>query len=221
MIGTLRFLYVMLAVYVCVMGSSAISWALDSQADPTPMLQKQDISPAATRELQQKSDDAVASRAVKPSQARRAAGSVVTMDTILPPGFRDDDDDSSLPFLLNPVELENLGIKQERQELPKLDRRALAELAREAPIYKVRIHAIRTANDDGTDTVTISPQQIRQLVDQTNRIWWSSGVEFVFDPENDVELRNNTLLHQKFSMEEFEAINLAFAVNSWLFSRIA
>jgi len=197
---------VILVVFVGASTISEISWALDSPSESSMKVQEQNLSSSAAKSKQLVTKDAVESQAIKPVHIKKTAVSIVTMAELLPPGFRDEDDDSSLPYLLTPTELKKFGVRREIQEIPKLDRRAMAALVRETPILKVRIHAILTANSDGTDPVTISPQQIKQLVDQTNRVWWSSGIEFLFDPEKDVEMRNNTLLHQKLSLEEYEGI---------------
>ena len=126
-----------------------------------------------------------------------------TLYRYIHPQFRDDDDLSSLPFLLDPDDLKPLGMQVGVQDIPKLDRRALAALKRELPILKVRIHAVITSNDDGRDSAEITPAEIQQLVDQTNRVWWRSGIEFLFNPERDVERVNDTLLNQDCSLRDY------------------
>jgi hypothetical protein len=72
----------------------------------------------------------------------------------MPPGFRDDDDDSSAPYVLSNAELARVGMKS--LNAPRLapvtpSRRGLRRLS----VLKLRIHAIRTANSDGTEAATI------------------------------------------------------------------
>lgn len=118
----------------------------------------------------------------------------------LPPAYRDDDDDSSLPFLLDPSELKRLRIAPRSQMVKLVD---LSKFMRPQPVYKVRIRAIRTANDGQTQAATITPAEIKKLVDQANMVWWSSGIEFLFDPAKDFEHRNSTLLNQDCSLANF------------------
>ncbi len=52
-----------------------------------------------------------------------------------------------------------------------------------SPQYTIRIHAIRTANDDGTEETVITPDQVRQWVQKTNVVLTaaSAGIALEFD----------------------------------------
>lgn len=196
MSAVLRILSLVLAVFAGLMGGPIISWAQDVQKEATLKLQKQDLSRAAPAER-------MAAEAAMQSLKIRKLRPVSMTDTLVPRGFRDGDDYSSLPYLLNPDELQTLGMKAARPEIPKIDWQALRALKREGPVYKIRIHAIRTANDNGTHAATISPNEIKHYVDQANRVWWSSGIEFVFDPEKDFEHRDSTLLNYDCLLDDY------------------
>lgn len=140
----------------------------------------------------------------KPASRALTASVPVTMREIIPNGFRDDDDYSSLPYILTPSQLTTLGLKREIQRIPEFDRPLMLQRKRESPILEVRIHAILTSNSDGSDPAKITPAQIKQLVDQTNLVWWRSGIEFLFDPNTDIESRKDTLLHLRFPLDEYE-----------------
>jgi hypothetical protein len=70
------------------------------------------------------------------------------------------------------------------------------------PVYKLRIHAIRTADNDGSNAATITPNQIRTLVEQANSVYYSAGIEFEFDPETDFEHKDATILNRHFTLLE-------------------
>ena len=89
------------------------------------------------------------------------------------PNHDDEDDSSSLRFL------DNQSAVQEVDPIPQ----HLVLRGRPQPVYSVRIHAIRTANTDGTQAATITPAQIKLLVDQANVVYYSAGIEFQFDGE--------------------------------------
>ncbi len=129
--------------------------------------------------------------------------SIQPVASLAPIGFRCDDDDSSVPFLLSRAELAKIGLAPKTQRLVKVDPKLLLKLMRRTPVLKVRIHAIRTANTNGSEAATITTQQVKQLVDQTNLVWWSSGIEFLYDPDKDFEHRNNTALNQDCSHSAF------------------
>lgn len=171
---------------------------------PAGAVEKQDLSSATAKTKQLPTQDASKSQVLKLAPAKPTVAIPRTMADIIPPGFRDDDDDSSLPYLSTPAQLRKFGIKPGVQEIQRFDPSTMRERARVSPVLKVRIQAILTANSDGSDPGTITPAQIRQLVDQANRVWWSSGIEFLFDPEKDVRRINNTLVHLRNPLEEFE-----------------
>jgi hypothetical protein len=194
MISKIVLNFLILIVLSVAVSASGVAWAVE----------KQDLSSATTKTKQLASEDAVKSQALKIVPEKMTAVEARTMNDILPPGFRDDDDDSSLPYLLTPMQLRKFGIEPGVQEIKKLDRAIMRQRERLSPVLKVRIQAIITANSDGSDAGTITPEQISLLVDQANRVWWSSGIEFLFDPAKDVKRMNNTLLHLRNPLEEFE-----------------
>ncbi|MGH7185087.1 MAG: M43 family zinc metalloprotease, partial [Pseudomonadota bacterium] len=71
-----------------------------------------------------------------------------------------------------------------------------------SPHYTIRIHAIRTANDDGTEETAITPDQVRQWVQKTNAVLGaaSAGITLEFDarssgPDWGGLVKNTTLNH--------------------------
>ena len=71
------------------------------------------------------------------------------------------------------------------------------------PLYKLRIQAILTANDDGTEAATISSGQIKDLVDRANEIYSSAKIEFQFDPAKDLPQKMNPLqVFMKYTMRQ-------------------
>ena len=63
-------------------------------------------------------------------------------------------------------------------------------------VYEIRLHAIRTADDDGSHAATILPEEVTRLVDAANRVYEDAGIRFRFDPDTDFETRRDTLLNQ-------------------------
>ncbi|HOW67590.1 MAG TPA: hypothetical protein P5186_27750 [Candidatus Paceibacterota bacterium] len=110
-------------------------------------------------------------------------------------GYNDLFDDSSEVYLMSNEERFRLGIRLEPQIVGKVP----AGILRPQPIHKLRVHAIRTANDNGSEAATITADEVKLLVDQANVVYYSSGIEFVFDPAQDFETRNSTLLNHDFT----------------------
>lgn len=69
-------------------------------------------------------------------------------------------------------------------------------------IYEIRIQAIRTANDDGSQPATATSNDILNLVNGANTIFNQAGIRFLFDPVTDFETINSTLLNQDFTLLE-------------------
>ena len=81
-----------------------------------------------------------------------------------------------------------------------------------APPALIRIHAIVTADSDGTHDATVNHpdgandthgykyrierEDIKKLVDGANAIFAAAGMRFVFDPVKDVEVRHDTFLNR-------------------------
>ena len=63
------------------------------------------------------------------------------------------------------------------------------------PVISQRLRAIFVANDDGTRRVHVSPAQVAIWVDEANRIYRSSRIHIDFDPAQDWEYLNSTLLN--------------------------
>jgi hypothetical protein len=70
----------------------------------------------------------------------------------------------------------------------------------ETPLYQLRIHAIRTANDDWSQEAPITQGNIEALVAQANAVYFRAGIKFLFDPTTDLETKNNTLLNHDFKV---------------------
>jgi hypothetical protein len=151
-------------------------------------------------------EQAAQRQAVRQTGQRQTIRSVQPGAMAMPPEFRDDDDDSSAPYVLSAVELGQIGLKRQTPSAATFNpHKYSVGRARIAPVLRVRIHAIRTANTNGTEAATITREQVKKLVDQANLVWWPSGIEFQFDPAEDFEHRNNTALNQDSSHAGFNA----------------
>lgn len=53
-----------------------------------------------------------------------------------------------------------------------------------APIYTLRVHAIRLSNKDGSEATPITPQNVKEWIDKANKIFYISGagIKLQFDP---------------------------------------
>lgn len=63
------------------------------------------------------------------------------------------------------------------------------------PVIHVRMHAIVTANDDGSEPADATPEGIVKAVKATNAYFEPVGIQFDFDPRADLEYRRSTLLN--------------------------
>jgi hypothetical protein len=59
----------------------------------------------------------------------------------------------------------------------------------------VRVHAILTANDDGTQAATAKAADIQAAVAEARTILAAANIELTFDPESDITRMNSTLLN--------------------------
>jgi Polyglycine hydrolase-like, structural repeat len=59
----------------------------------------------------------------------------------------------------------------------------------------VRVHAILTANDDGSQAATATPADIQDGVARAKTILAAAGIELTFDPQSDISRMNSTLLN--------------------------
>jgi hypothetical protein len=125
--------------------------------------------------------------------------SVHIIPDCVPPEFNCKDDDNAYLFH-SEYELKKLNVRATVPLIEKYDITRMMRILRRQPILKVHIHAIRTANDAGTDAAIIKPEEVKAFVDQANKVYWPSGIEFVFDPTKDFEHRNSTLLNQDCSL---------------------
>ncbi len=105
-------------------------------------------------------------------------------------GGVDHDDLGQLLYLLQPDELEELGIS-----LPEYVPHPWKPM--DGPITRqVRIQAISTANSDGSQAATVMAEDVSLTVERINDFFGPIGIEFVFDKSKDFKTFKNTLLNQ-------------------------
>lgn len=66
----------------------------------------------------------------------------------------------------------------------------------------VRVHAILTANDDGSQAATATPAQITAAIDQVRAVFGDADLVVNFDPESDITRIDRTLLNHDCSPAE-------------------
>ena len=124
------------------------------------------------------------------------------VSTYAPPPSEPDpfDDDRDMPLELPGGGALNAGagVGVPSLVLPQADARPQGVAP--TPLYSIRIHAIRTANDDGSQAGTITANQVKALVDAANTIYASVGIQFLFDPLVDFATKNSTLFNHDFSV---------------------
>jgi len=116
----------------------------------------------------------------------------------LPRGFDDSEDLSVLLLALTDAERTELGLSETAKPSPPP--RHLLVLP---PITKFRVHAILCANDDGTGEHPIQRggcQLPHTLIDTTNVIYQSVGIQFVYDPITISRRVNSSLLNLDFTV---------------------
>ena len=69
-----------------------------------------------------------------------------------------------------------------------------------APIYTIRIHGIATSDFDGSNASTVTAATITSLMPEVNEIFATAGIAIAFDPTNDFETIQSTLLNQRFGI---------------------
>jgi hypothetical protein len=143
--------------------------------------------------------DAQELRARTSAPARATPAARVQAVGLAPPAYNDELDDSSVIYLMSPAERSARGLRVPPQVFAKVDLTKLKMAPQ--PVRSLRLRAIRTANDDGSEAATISPANIAKLVDQANAVWAGAGIQFVFDPAMDFEVRNNTVLNHDFTVK--------------------
>lgn len=111
-------------------------------------------------------------------------------------GFDCTDHDQTNVELLSDQEIARLKYTVSKPALVQFNQDLVRPVLRAKPVYKVRIHAVRTANDDQSQAAEITPEQITSFVNQANMVYWKAGIEFVFDPAKDFEHINRTQLNQ-------------------------
>jgi hypothetical protein len=122
----------------------------------------------------------------------------------MPVGF--DDSDDYWPWLLSlpPADQVDLGLAS---ILPLTVTKPAPETSilrggQIEPVYNIRVHVILCSNDDGTrvsGTDAMTPDFFTKVIEATNPIFYDAGIQFVFDPASDFEVRNpSTLLNQDF-----------------------
>jgi hypothetical protein len=71
-------------------------------------------------------------------------------------------------------------------------------------MYDVRLVAILTANDDGSQAATPNPTAIATSVELANEVFNPHGVNFLFDPATDIYRFNDDLLNRDCSRRDHE-----------------
>lgn len=65
--------------------------------------------------------------------------------------------------------------------------------------YKLPVYVIRTANTDGSETATADETGMKDLLEEANKVWAGSGIEFTFSGI-DTNVYKNDLLNKEFSI---------------------
>ena len=83
------------------------------------------------------------------------------------------------------------------------------------PLLRIRVHALVCRNSDGKLTsgkVGQTKEQmaaaIDKIIDEVNEIYKGTGIEFIFYPSADIEIRNDTKLNQDFILNASEQSKL-------------
>ena len=91
------------------------------------------------------------------------------------------------------------------KEIPLLLKPPLLRVRLKPPLLRVRVHALVCRNDDGRLTGGDPGQSLQawgealaKVIAAANKIFASTGIELVFYPSADVEIRNDTRLNQDF-----------------------
>ncbi|MDR4504893.1 MAG: hypothetical protein MRK01_08920 [Candidatus Scalindua sp.] len=71
---------------------------------------------------------------------------------------------------------------------------------RRTPVYTIRLHAIATANSDGSDASPYTASKLQSKISAINDIFYEAGIEFEFDPATDFEQKNATILNKYFTL---------------------
>lgn len=117
----------------------------------------------------------------------------------LPQGVDDSDDIVPILMTLTDTKRVEFGFGlQVRPVLPTPLPRAFQ------PVYRIRVHAILCANDDGSggaaDPNAVDANYIKEVLDTTNVIYQSAGIQFVYRPTTDFERINSSLLNLDFTV---------------------
>ncbi|MBK9386766.1 MAG: VCBS repeat-containing protein [Planctomycetes bacterium] len=70
---------------------------------------------------------------------------------------------------------------------------------------RVRIHAVRCMDSDGTRATAITPAEVRQWVDRANLVYSKAGVWIEFDERTDYEVLRNTTINTLDLCREFSS----------------
>jgi hypothetical protein len=69
-------------------------------------------------------------------------------------------------------------------------------------VYRIRIHAVVTGEDNGlTFTSYFNAETLKNVIDATNLVFRESGIQFMFDPANDVDEIKSSLLNRDFAWD--------------------
>jgi hypothetical protein len=80
-----------------------------------------------------------------------------------------------------------LGAKAPRRPIRTRSRlmiEALEARCLPAQLYSLPVHAIFVADNDGSRAVNITPWQVKSWIDKTNEVWFSTGVQLEFNPDD-------------------------------------
>jgi hypothetical protein len=65
------------------------------------------------------------------------------------------------------------------------------------PVYKLAVHAIPLADDDGSRPATVTGASVAALIQEVNQVFAGTGIQFTFDPATDFEsLMKSTALNR-------------------------
>ena len=114
------------------------------------------------------------------------------------PGFDDKEDIHRLLLSMTDEDRINFGIG-----LSKAPMRPAPTPPSRQPLYQVRVHAILCANDDGSGGAAspnaVDANYLTTLIETTNIIYKSAGIQFLYNPATDFERLNSSLLNLDFT----------------------
>ena len=79
--------------------------------------------------------------------------------------------------------------------------KAWPDLSWPPPHTQIRLHVIRTANDDGSEASPMTEAHFSNRLPTINQIYAPAGIEFLFNPATDFQFIQDTLLNKTFSID--------------------